>query len=210
MCVDVFAEIRRLVKPQEVAERYGFTPNRQGFICCPFHHEKTPSLKLYPDSWYCFGCKAGGSVIDFVERIEGYSEPIEAVKKLIADFHLPLSVGKPLTVKERKQIAQAQEKRQRAAAVDNALASWIDQTTDRLAATYRTGHLALMQIQERQAEDLDRLTAEEALAIRLEPEVEWMLDELTSSDIDRILEVLRTYGKEPLQYGSENERRAEG
>ena len=39
---------------------------------CPFHSEKTPSFTVYPNnqSFYCFGCSAGGSVISFVQRAE--------------------------------------------------------------------------------------------------------------------------------------------
>ncbi len=39
---------------------------------CPFHNEKTPSFNIYPEtnSFYCFGCNAGGGVINFVMRIE--------------------------------------------------------------------------------------------------------------------------------------------
>ena len=39
---------------------------------CPFHSEKTPSFTVYPNnqSFYCFGCSAGGSVITFVQRAE--------------------------------------------------------------------------------------------------------------------------------------------
>ncbi len=39
---------------------------------CPFHGEKTASFNLYPatNSFYCFGCGAGGDVITFVKRIE--------------------------------------------------------------------------------------------------------------------------------------------
>ena len=39
---------------------------------CPFHGEKTPSFYLYPEnnSFYCFGCGAGGDVVTFVRRIE--------------------------------------------------------------------------------------------------------------------------------------------
>ncbi len=39
---------------------------------CPFHKEKTPSLHVSPDRqlFYCFGCGAGGNVVDFVKNIE--------------------------------------------------------------------------------------------------------------------------------------------
>ena len=39
---------------------------------CPFHGEKTPSFVLYPESnsFYCFGCGAGGDTITCVRKIE--------------------------------------------------------------------------------------------------------------------------------------------
>lgn len=50
---------------------------------CPFHSEKTPSFHIYTDtqSFYCFGCGAGGDVITFIKRIENL-DYIEAVKLL--------------------------------------------------------------------------------------------------------------------------------
>ena len=50
---------------------------------CPFHSEKTPSFTVYPDSqsFYCFGCGAGGDVVTFVRRMENL-DYIEAVKFL--------------------------------------------------------------------------------------------------------------------------------
>ena len=50
---------------------------------CPFHSEKTPSMVVYNDSqsFYCFGCGAGGDVISFIMRMENL-DYIEALKFL--------------------------------------------------------------------------------------------------------------------------------
>ena len=50
---------------------------------CPFHNEKTPSFTVYTDtnSFYCFGCGAGGDAFGFIRRIENL-DYVEAVKKL--------------------------------------------------------------------------------------------------------------------------------
>ncbi len=55
--------------------------NRVGL--CPFHSEKSPSFTVFADSqsFYCFGCGAGGDVITFIKQIENL-EYIEAVKFL--------------------------------------------------------------------------------------------------------------------------------
>ncbi|MGI5893634.1 MAG: DNA primase [Candidatus Merdivicinus sp.] len=50
---------------------------------CPFHSEKTPSMVVYSDtqSFFCFGCGAGGDVISFIMRIENL-DYVEAVRLL--------------------------------------------------------------------------------------------------------------------------------
>ena len=52
---------------------------------CPFHSEKTPSFTVYPEtqSFYCFGCGAGGDVINFVMRTENldYVSAVETLAK---------------------------------------------------------------------------------------------------------------------------------
>lgn len=52
---------------------------------CPFHNEKTPSFVVYPEnqSFYCFGCGAGGDVITFIKKINNV-DYVEAVKTLAA------------------------------------------------------------------------------------------------------------------------------
>lgn len=56
----------------------------RNFVCsCPFHSEKTPSCTIYLDtqSFYCFGCGAGGDVITFIRKIENL-DYVEAIKLL--------------------------------------------------------------------------------------------------------------------------------
>ncbi len=59
--------------------------------CCPFHSEKTPSFHVRPDQqmYYCFGCKKGGGVINFVMEIENLSYP-DAVRFLARRANIPV------------------------------------------------------------------------------------------------------------------------
>ena len=63
-------EIKKTYSMRDILGRYGMQPNRAGFICCPFHKEKTASMKIYQDSYYCFGCGAHGDIFDFVSQME--------------------------------------------------------------------------------------------------------------------------------------------
>ena len=76
--------IRDTVPMEEILSLYGYK-TRRGAMCCPFHGDKNPSLKIYPRTggWHCFGCGRGGSVIDFVMEQEGCSFPtaVRAIDK---------------------------------------------------------------------------------------------------------------------------------
>lgn len=63
-------EIKREYSMRRIVEMYGYNPNRAGFISCPFHKEKTASMKIYADSYYCFGCGCSGDIFSFVKRMD--------------------------------------------------------------------------------------------------------------------------------------------
>lgn len=63
-------DIKRDHPMREVVRQYGIEINHAGFCRCPFHNERTASMKIYAQSFYCFGCGAGGDVIDFVRLYE--------------------------------------------------------------------------------------------------------------------------------------------
>lgn len=100
--------IRDSVSAQEIAARYGYQPNRGGYIPCPFHAEKTASLKLHKSGWYCYGCGKGGSVIDFVMLHESYTFT-QAVKAIDENMNLGLLdvKGVSLTESMRRDKCQA-------------------------------------------------------------------------------------------------------
>lgn len=66
-------EIKSMYSMRDIVERYGFHPNRSGFISCPFHKEKTASMKIYKDSYYCFGCGASGDIFSFIMDMKNQS-----------------------------------------------------------------------------------------------------------------------------------------
>jgi DNA primase len=58
---------------------------------CPFHNEKTPSFSVNAERgfFHCFGCGVGGSVFNFITRIEGLTFP-EAVRSLAKKYGVTL------------------------------------------------------------------------------------------------------------------------
>lgn len=75
---------------------------------CPFHNEKTPSFVVYPEtqSFYCFGCGAGGDVINFIKRINNV-DYLEAVKFLAGRAGMPLPEEDDQTGRMRMRILAA-------------------------------------------------------------------------------------------------------
>ena len=81
---NIFTAVKEAVTTRQAAEYYGFPVNRSGMICCPFHKDKHPSMKV-DERYYCFGCHETGDVINFVAKLYGLSN-YEAAKKLSQDF----------------------------------------------------------------------------------------------------------------------------
>ena len=82
--------IRDIVTMEQILQIYGYQ-TKHGFMCCPFHGEKAPSLKVYKKTggWHCFGCERGGSVIDFVMEHENCKFNT-AVRAIDGALHLGL------------------------------------------------------------------------------------------------------------------------
>lgn len=89
MRFDAVQTIKDRLTMTDVLTHYGYKPNRAKFICCPFHNEKTPSMKIYEKDYHCFACGEHGDVITFVQKLFSLSFP-DALKKIDFDFGLNL------------------------------------------------------------------------------------------------------------------------
>lgn len=98
----------RLREANDIASAFSMyvTLKKRGrtHVCnCPFHSEKTPSCTIYPDtqSFYCYGCGAGGDVITFTMKMEnlGY---VEAVRLLAQRCGMELPSQNPEEARNAK------------------------------------------------------------------------------------------------------------
>jgi DNA primase catalytic core len=83
------ADLKRTTRILDVLARYGIEAEQKGrqyMARCPFHDDGTPSLSVDPikNVWHCFGCDAGGSVIDFVMKKDSLTFR-EAADRLLVD-----------------------------------------------------------------------------------------------------------------------------
>ena len=106
-------DIKEQLSILTILNHYRLTPGRHEMIPCPFHEEKTPSLKIYPgtNTFHCFGCGTAGDQIEFIQRMEKITkhEAIMKAQELIAPremMQVPQVVKGPegLTTEERLRI----------------------------------------------------------------------------------------------------------
>ena len=85
--VNLFQTIKAAITVKQTAALYGLPVTPNGMVCCPFHEDHTPSMKLNDTYYYCFGCGATGDVIDLTARLFDLSS-LQAARKLAQDFGL--------------------------------------------------------------------------------------------------------------------------
>ena len=122
--------IKRTLSFDDILRTYGFEANRAGYINCPFHSEKTASLRIHKNklSFKCYGCGEQGTFIDFVAKLFNIDFK-QAVAKIDYDFRLGLLNAK-YTYREiietkkrmnelKKERLEAEKKKSEAAKIYN-------------------------------------------------------------------------------------------
>ena len=67
--MSLYQKIKSAITVRQVGEMYGMEPDRHGMVCCPFHSDNHPSMKLNDTYYYCFGCGANGDAIDLTAKL---------------------------------------------------------------------------------------------------------------------------------------------
>ena len=83
--MNLFESVKAAATVRQAAEHDGLKIGQGNMVCCPFHADGTPSMKLNEDYFYCFGCGTSGDVIDLVAKLFNLSS-YDAAKKLAYDF----------------------------------------------------------------------------------------------------------------------------
>ena len=81
----VFEAVKAAVPVRVAAERYGLEVTFSDMVRCPFHEDHTPSMKLYEDHFFCFGCGKHGDVVTLVSELFCIP-PYDAACRLADDF----------------------------------------------------------------------------------------------------------------------------
>lgn len=104
-------EIKDTYSMRDIVTRYGFQPNRGGFISCPFHQgDRQGSLKVYDRNFHCHACGADGDIFSFVQMMDGI-EFKEAFIELGGDYHSgeKVNLSQILTRKRERERARRYE-----------------------------------------------------------------------------------------------------
>ena len=73
-------------------------------VCCPFHNDRTPSMKV-DSRFYCFGCGDSGDVIDFAALLHGLGKrEADVYKRQVRDKELSKMNDEQLTIFRRRNI----------------------------------------------------------------------------------------------------------
>ena len=191
--MQLFEAVKDAVTARQAAEFYGISVDRKGMVCCPFHNDHTPSLKI-DRRFHCFGCGADGDVFNFVGNLFGISD-YEAAQKLAEDFGIAYEKrGRDGGQEEGKKKRQSRFQKTRKIRFEE---------TERKFYTILTDYYHLMKRwkEERFPKDQDEEWDPyfcEALD-NLTPVGE-LLDEFISADLEGKVDIINKYGREVKKY----------
>lgn len=184
--MNVFEAVKRSVTTRQAAEYYNLQVNRAGKVACPFHNDRTPSMKV-DKRFHCFGCGADGDVIDFTAQLYGLDAK-SAAEKLAADFQIPYTHHKRKETVKKPDREKTEEQMYRE----------LEDRCFRVLSDYF--HL-LRHWERAYAPDPENTQWHPWFveALQKKDHIEYLLDVLLNEPIEERASLVRDYGKEVLK-----------
>ena len=185
--MNVFEAVKQSVTTRQAAEHYGIHVGRNGMACCPFHNDKTPSMKL-DRRYHCFGCGADGDVIDFAAALYGLGKK-EAAVQLAQDFGLSYEDWKPPGKAKKPKSRQKSPEEQFQEAKNHCF---------RILADYL--HLLRVWRKEYAPHSPEEIFHPRFVeALQKQDQVEYLLDVLLFGETEEKAALITDYGKDVIQ-----------
>nr|WP_302229589.1 CHC2 zinc finger domain-containing protein [uncultured Blautia sp.] len=214
--MNIFQTVKENVTARQAAEQYGLKVNKNGMICCPFHDDRHPSMKV-DKGFCCFACGAKGDVITFVADFF-HLAPLEAAKKLAEDFQIPIFTD---NTKKRNASKKKEKPKRTLYQTEKKFEEW-ERESIRILSDYlhllkewKVSHAPKMPDEEWKAEFIEACQQTEKINYyldllvfgELQDRIEFLLD--SGKDVKRIEERMEEYrrnNKEQTGRSIESER----
>ena len=180
--LNIFQVVKENVTARQAAEQYGLKVNKNGMVCCPFHDDRHPSMKV-DKGFCCFACGAKGDVITFVADFF-HLAPLEAAKKLAEDFQIPVFTD---NAKKRNASKKKEKPKRTLYQTEKKFEEWkIRYAPKTPEEEWKAEFIEVCQQTEKINYDLDLLVFGE-----LQDRIEFLLD--SGKDVKRIEERMEEY-----------------
>jgi len=101
-------DVKQRYSMESVLNMYGLQVKR-GFCQCPFHKgDREPSMKVYKDSYHCYGCGANGDIFTFVQEYEGVDFKT-AFQKLGGNYRYKFSEYRKMEAARKQRLKEKEE-----------------------------------------------------------------------------------------------------
>ena len=192
--MNVFEEVKKYVTAKQAAENYGLKLSKNGMVCCPFHKDKHPSMKIDNLHYHCFGCGAHGDAIGYVAQTFGMSQ-YDAACKIIEDFGLPVEIRHSISEEERKSYQNICAQKRYAESVQKRFQIWVNETINQLRECANL-ILEARELFLRSNTDIVAISNGFAYMIHQEPKISYWLDILCTGEKEEQHKLFLIDGKE--------------
>lgn len=190
--MNIFQTVKEAVTARDAALQYGISVNRNGMVCCPFHNDLHPSMKV-DKGFYCFACGEKGDVITFVAKLFNLA-PLKAAEKLAVDFGIEIEKRKQKHISKAKksEVSKVQQY-----SLEKEFDKW-ERKFSRVLSDYL--HL-LQEWKKKYAPQTDEEVWQDKFveALKMEPLINYYLDILLEGRLEERLEFLIDKGEDVLQ-----------